>query len=103
QAAMKNEQLPIFGGYNEAGELTTDPNAIRHTRRPLPIGYWKGAGLSLLLDILAAVLSGGLSVHEITQQKTEMAVSQVFIAIDTKKLGNHAAIAQFVSNIISDY
>jgi 3-dehydro-L-gulonate 2-dehydrogenase len=55
------------------------------------------------LDILAAVLSGGLSVHEITQQKTEMAVSQVFIAIDTSKLGNQAAIAQMVSNIINDY
>jgi 3-dehydro-L-gulonate 2-dehydrogenase len=69
----------------------------------LPIGYWKGAGLSLLLDILAAVLSGGLSVHEIAQQRSEMAVSQVFIAIDTNKLGNHAAIAQVVQNIISDY
>jgi 3-dehydro-L-gulonate 2-dehydrogenase len=69
----------------------------------LPIGYWKGAGLSLLLDILAAVLSGGLSVHEITQQASEMAVSQVFIAIDTTKLGNHASITQVIRNIITDY
>jgi 3-dehydro-L-gulonate 2-dehydrogenase len=102
-ADMKKEQLPVYGGYDSHNRLTKDPGAIRTSRRPLPIGYWKGAGLSLLLDILAAVLSGGLSVHEIAQQKTEMAVSQVFIAIDTNRLGNHAAIAQLVSNIINDY
>jgi 3-dehydro-L-gulonate 2-dehydrogenase len=102
-AAMKQEQLPVFGGFDTNGQLTTDPGAIRESRRPLPIGYWKGAGLSLLLDILAAVLSGGLSVHEIAQQRSEMSVSQVFIAIDTKKLGNHSAIAQVVKNIITDY
>jgi 3-dehydro-L-gulonate 2-dehydrogenase len=102
-AAMKQEQLPVFGGFDTKGQLTTDPGAIRESRRPLPIGYWKGAGLSLLLDILAAVLSGGLSVHEIAQQKSEMAVSQVFIAIDTNKLGNHSAIAQVVQRIIEDY
>ncbi|MFL5744275.1 MAG: 3-dehydro-L-gulonate 2-dehydrogenase [Niastella sp.] len=102
-ADMKKEQLPVYGGFDTHGQLTTDPGAIRASRRPLPIGYWKGAGLALLLDVLAAVLSGGLSVHEITQQKTEMAVSQVFIAIDTNKLGNHAAIAQVVKNIITDY
>jgi 3-dehydro-L-gulonate 2-dehydrogenase len=102
-AAMKNEQLPVYGGFDVKGQLTTDPTAIRESRRPLPIGYWKGAGLALLLDILAAVLSGGLSVHEITQQKTEMAVSQVFIAIDISKLGNHSAIGQVVKGIIADY
>jgi len=102
-AAMKQEQLPVFGGFDTNGQLTTDPGAIRASRRPLPIGYWKGAGLSLLLDILAAVLSGGLSVHEIAQQRSEMAVSQVFIAIDINKLGNHSAIAQVVANIITDY
>ena len=102
-AAMKKEQLPVFGGFDTNGQLTTDPDAIRVSRRPLPIGYWKGAGLSLLLDILAAVLSGGLSVHEITQQKSEMSVSQVFIAIDISKLGNHSSITQVVQHIIADY
>lgn len=102
-AAMKKEQLPVYGGYDENGQLSTDPNAIRNSRRPLPVGYWKGAGLALLLDILAAVLSGGLSVHEITQQKTEMALSQVFIAIDISKLGNASSIAQILAHIIDDY
>lgn len=102
-AAMKNEQLPVYGGYDTHGRLSTDPDAIRASRRPLPIGYWKGAGLALLLDILAAILSGGLSVQEITRQKTEMALSQVFIAIDISRLGNASSIAQVVENIITDY
>lgn len=103
QAAMKNEKLPVQGGFDITGHLTNDPGAIRESRRPLPIGYWKGAGLSLLLDILAAVLSGGLSVQQITEQPVESAVSQVYIAIDITKLGNHSSIAKVVKNIIEDY
>lgn len=102
-AVFKNENLAVQGGYNEAGELTNDPAAILASKRPLPIGYWKGAGLSLLLDILATVLSGGLAGHEITKSGIESNVSQVFIAIDISKLGNHSVIAKTVEGIIEDY
>jgi 3-dehydro-L-gulonate 2-dehydrogenase len=100
---MKNEKLSVFGGYDLNRDLTNDPAAIIQTKQPLPIGYWKGAGLSLLLDILAAVLSGGLATHEISRQQAECAVSQVFICIDLNKLNNHSAIATTVDNIIKDY
>ena len=103
QAVMKQETLSVCGGFDEAGKLTNDPYAIIQSKRPLPIGYWKGAGLSLLLDLLATVLSGGLATHEISNQKTEYGISQVFIAIDILKLGNLSAIAQLIENIISDY
>jgi Malate/L-lactate dehydrogenases len=102
-AALKNESLSVYGGYDEAGNLSTDPKAILASKRPLPVGYWKGAGLALLLDILAAVLSGGLAVHAITKQKNELALSQVFVAIDISKLGNHHAIGKTVAAIIDDY
>jgi 3-dehydro-L-gulonate 2-dehydrogenase len=102
-AVLKNERLPVAGGYDNNGDLTDDPSAVLASRRPLPVGYWKGAGLSLLLDILAAVLSGGLAVHEIAQKKVEDGLSQVFIAIDISKLGNHSMIAKTVEAIIGDY
>lgn len=102
-AAMKGEQLQVFGGFDAAGKLTTDAASIIQSQRPLPIGYWKGAGLSLLLDILAAVLSGGLATHQISAQQAEHNLSQVFIAIDISKLGNTSAIAQAVEDIIIDY
>jgi 3-dehydro-L-gulonate 2-dehydrogenase len=50
-ATLKGEQLPVFGGYDQNGNLTKDPSAVLETRRMLSIGYWKGAGLSLLLTL----------------------------------------------------
>jgi 3-dehydro-L-gulonate 2-dehydrogenase len=102
-AVLKNEKLSVAGGYDLNGNLTNDPAAIIQSRKPLPVGYWKGAGLSLLLDILAAVLSGGLSTHEISKRRAESAVSQVFVCIDLAKLDNHSSIATIISNIIEDY
>lgn len=101
--AMNHELLPIAGGYDEAGQLTNDPQKILASNRSLPIGYWKGSGLSLLLDVFASVLSGGKSTHEITAQKSEMSVSQVFIAIDLSHISNTSRIAETVSRIIEDY
>lgn len=102
-AKMKNEELSVYGGFNKNGEITKDPFAILESKRVLPIGYWKGAGLSLLLDILSAILSGGLSTYEITQRKPEHAISQVFIAIDLQQLKNYKGIEACISNIIEDY
>lgn len=78
---LKNEKLPVNGGYDTNGELSNDPKEIKKSQRTLPIGYWKGSGLSLVLDILAATLSNGLSVSEISKQESERNLSQVFIAI----------------------
>ena len=103
QYHSKGEQLPVPGGYDEAGNLTKDAGKILASRRVLPIGYWKGAGMSLLLDILATILSGGLSTHEISKKEAEHALSQVYIAIDIKKLGHFPAIANSLEQIIQDY
>lgn len=77
----KNEQLPLPGGYDTDGNLTTDPGAIIESERPLPIGFWKGSGLSLVLDLLATVLSQGRSTADVTNGGSESGVSQVFICI----------------------
>ena len=102
-AALKKEQLSVEGGFDKEGKLTKDPAAILESRRPLSIGYWKGAGLSFLLDVLAAILSSGLSVAQISRNKAEYGLSQVFICIDPSKLANHSSIAAAVQNIIDDY
>lgn len=102
-AKSKEEPLSVFGGYNKEGVLTTNAAEILESKRPLPIGYWKGAGMSLLLDLLATVLSGGFSVHQISEGKLETKTSQVFIAIDLSKLGSRSFIANTVNQIIEDY
>lgn len=101
--SMKGEKLPVPGGYDNAGKLSVDPGDILSTRRVLPAGYWKGAGLSLLLDILASILSGGLSVRAISEQKEECNLSQVFIAVALDKLRHTNSIASLVDEIIADY
>ncbi len=102
-AILKGEKLGMPGGYDTEGYLTNDPVEIKKSWRALPIGYWKGSGLSLLLDLLATTLSAGLSVHEITAQKSEVNASQVFIAIDLAKLGNNHSIQQAIERIIVDF
>lgn len=102
-SAMKKEKLMVNGGFDTNGIITNDPAAIIASRRPTPVGYWKGAGLSLLLDILAAVLSGGLSTHEISKRPAEYGLSQVFIAINIVRLPGHSIIPSLIENIITDY
>jgi 3-dehydro-L-gulonate 2-dehydrogenase len=100
---LRGTQLSVPGGYDEDGKLTTDPSAILKSKRALPIGFWKGSGLALLLDLLATVLSGGMSTAEISKHEVEYALSQVFISIDILQLGNHSAIANIVNSILQDY
>jgi 3-dehydro-L-gulonate 2-dehydrogenase len=102
-AQAKGETLPVFGGYDKSGQLTTDPAAVLESGRTLSIGYWKGAGFSLLLDVIGAVLSGGLAVHQITAQGAEKALSQVFVAIDLAQLHNYRGIEAVLQSIIGDY
>ena len=94
--------LPIPGGYNNEGLLTTDPNEIIESRRLLPAGYWKGSGLALLLDLLATILSGGLSTARISRREAEFALSQVFISIDISQLTSPGALRDSVYHIIKD-
>ncbi|HZB45091.1 MAG TPA: 3-dehydro-L-gulonate 2-dehydrogenase [Pyrinomonadaceae bacterium] len=84
----RGELLPVPGGYDSRGRLTRDPAAIEHSGRPLPIGFWKGSGLALVLDMLAALLSGGRATHEVAPDPDEeYSVSQVFLACDPDTLG----------------
>ncbi len=101
-AARAGHALPVPGGYDAAGNLTQDPSAILAANRALPIGYWKGSGLAMLLDLVAVLLSGGLATYQIGQQVTEYGVSQVFIAFDVTQAGGAAFVNQAVEGVIAD-
>jgi 3-dehydro-L-gulonate 2-dehydrogenase len=100
---LSGRKLPFAGGYDIGGNLTTDPAAILKTERVLPMGYWKGSGMALLLDILATILSAGLSTKEITDRGSEHGLSQVFVAANVSSLGNQHIIPKTVNDIIRDY
>ena len=81
QYKNNNEELPLPGGYDTDGNLSTNATDILESKRLLPVGFWKGSGLSLVLDLLATVLSQGKSTAKITESESESGVSQVFICI----------------------
>jgi 3-dehydro-L-gulonate 2-dehydrogenase len=98
---MSGKQLPVIGGYDLEGRLTRDPGAIEESMRPLPIGYWKGSGLALLLDLMAAMLSGGQATHQIhVDPERETGLSQVFIAFNLAALDQNNLAAQVADQII---
>jgi 3-dehydro-L-gulonate 2-dehydrogenase len=100
-AARSGESLPADAGFDSSNNITRDPSAILKTKRLLPIGLWKGVGLGILLDTLAAALSQGHATHHITADVAETSLSQIFIAIDLKRIAAERADA-IVESIVAD-
>src|SRR6266850_3650169 len=99
----RGEMLPVPGGFDSTGQLTRDPAAIEASGRPLPIGFWKGSGLSIMLDTIAAVLSGGRATHQIAARpEEETGVSQVFVAIDVASLADRDEVTRVADAILAD-
>lgn len=102
QMRLSGETLPVPGGYDSDGCLTADPAAIEESRRVLPMGYWKGSGISILLDLAATVLTDANSVHKVGTFGSETGLSQVMIAIDPGKFNDTATTDRIVEEIIAD-
>lgn len=99
---LRGVPLPVPGGYDEEGRLTTDPAAIEKTGRVLPMGYWKGSGLSVALDLIGTVLSGGNSVPTIGTFEEEIGLTQVMIALDPGKFNTPEQTDAMVDQILLD-
>jgi 3-dehydro-L-gulonate 2-dehydrogenase len=100
--SARGQQLPVPGGYDQTGKLTTDAAAIEASKRALAIGYWKGSGLSFVLDMLAAMLSGGNATHDISREPTrESGVSQIFFAIDPANFGERDDLDRIAAGILA--
>ena len=101
--ALRGELLPVPGGYDEQGNLSCDPKEIAKTWRVLPIGYWKGSALSIVLDLVATVLSGGRSVSGIGKMTSdEYSLSQMFIAMDATQIAGEDYLAAAVNEMLDN-
>jgi 3-dehydro-L-gulonate 2-dehydrogenase len=100
---LKNELLPVPGGYDKDGNLTSDPGLIEESMRILPTGYWKGSGFAILLDTVAAILSNGLATVGIDQvgQGSCGGCSQIFLAIDPYKAGGQEFVERTLNETVS--
>lgn len=103
-AKRRGEALPYPGGYDEDGELTTDPGRILTTRRVLPMGYWKGSALSVALDLVSAAVSMGHATHTISPVVgVERGLSQIYIAIHYASVVDSEVSQQIIADALTDY
>jgi 3-dehydro-L-gulonate 2-dehydrogenase len=100
----RGELLPVEGGFDTAGRLTRVPGDIENSKRPLPIGYWKGSGLALMMDLVAGILAGGWTTHQIpAQPERETRLSQVFLAFDPQRLRPGTSASDIAEEVIQHF
>lgn len=97
----RGELLPVDGGFDAEGKLTRDPGAIEQSQRLLPVGFWKGSGLAVMLDMVASMLSLGNATHEIANDPLrETGLSQVFVAIDPRTRGDSERMNEIADRVV---
>lgn len=98
---LKGEKLPYPGGFDKDGNLTDEPGPIEESMRILPMGYWKGSGMAVLLDAMAAFLTAGSPTNEIDkiQQGSCTGASQVFMVFDPRHFGGRASSEAMAASV----
>ena len=93
-AARKGHLLPAGMGVDKQGEPTEDPKAILDGGALLPFGGHKGSALSMMVELLAAALTGGNFSFEFDWSKHPGAqtpwTGQLLIVIDPSKSGGNS-------------
>jgi len=91
-AAREGRELPPGSGIDKKGQPTNDPQAILDGGALLPFGAHKGAAIILMVEILAAALTGGAFSREVNFAPYPGAetpkTGQVFLIIDPSRGGN---------------
>lgn len=94
-------QTPVDAGYDRNGNVTRNPADVIESMLVMPMGFWKGSGLSILLDLIASTVSGGLSTSDVGKGP-ETGVSQFFCAIDLSAFPDRKEIDDRIEHTLSD-
>ena len=100
--ARSGKELPVDGGYNKEQEITKNAAEILETHQCIPIGYWKGSGLSLALDLIAATLAGGRTSRMVGELPVETELSQVFMAISLDAFADKETLMKHIDETLRD-
>lgn len=88
-AARAGHSVPVGSGVDKHGQPTTDPTAILEGGALLPFGGHKGSALSMMVELLAAALTGGNFSFEFDWKRHPGAqtpwTGQLIIVIDPSK------------------
>ena len=100
EAIAARRTLPVPGGFDAEGRLTRDPAAIERRSGCCPSATGRARGW-LLFDMLAAMTSLGNATHQIANDSLrETALSQMFVAIDARALGDGARMEQIADEVV---
>lgn len=101
--AKKGEKLPLGWAMDENGNDTTDAqvaiNAFKKGVGLLPMGAHKGMGISMIIDVLAGLLTGAKFSYEVSNSFSTSSVSGVgffYIVLDIQRF---IPMHQFITSI----
>ncbi|MFS0823117.1 Ldh family oxidoreductase [Bacillus sp. 1P02SD] len=100
-AKSKGEMIPEGWAINSSGQPTTNPDEVLNGGSLFPVGGPKGYGLSVIIEVLSALLSDGAIGSDIrVLHNTPSNVSHFFLGIRIDAFMNPAIFKSKVSNYI---
>jgi LDH2 family malate/lactate/ureidoglycolate dehydrogenase len=100
---FQREGLPIPDSWALTPEGHTTTNPTEAMDGPLlPIGAYKGYGLSLITDVLTGVLTGSMFGADVFQDDTNFDVAHTMIAIDPEAFMDRALFDERLERLLSD-
>ncbi|RJG53254.1 Ldh family oxidoreductase [Sphingobium terrigena] len=104
-AARDGHMLPADAGVDAAGQPTRDPQAVLDGGALLPFGGHKGAAIALMIEIMAAALTGGLFSAEVDWSAHPGAqtpcTGECLILIDPSRSGSAVGFADRVEQMVT--
>ncbi len=100
----EGRRVPENWGLDSSGRPTSDPAEIMASRKFLPMGEHKGAGLAVMMEFLTAALCGGLFSHEIARLDSSALdpnASKLFVAIDVASFVDPGQFAARVEEFVA--
>ena len=108
-AARDGHLVPETAGLDADGKPNSDPDAILNGGVQLAFGGYKGASIAMMVEILAAGLTGGNFGYEVAEQDDfggPSSCGECVIAIDPMRLGGDGfawRVERFFARIVEDH
>lgn len=100
----EGKKIPSNWGLDDSGQPTDDAAAILASRRLVPFGEHKGAGLALMLELLTGALAGAMLSQEVARQDSsglDPNSSKFFLALDLESFIEREHFAQRVQDLLA--
>jgi (2R)-3-sulfolactate dehydrogenase (NADP+) len=106
QRAARGEPIPSSWGFDSEGNPTTDGDAVLNGGSLAPFGGYKGYGIALLVEIMAAGLTGANWSFQASSFGDDLGgppnVGQVFLAMDPAKFSAGGHFQQHLDVMLSE-